>query len=64
MYRELPKFSPEELLKYLRKSRSDDPTLSVEEVFQEYESIINEWQSKTLMHQYPKQTLTERKKYA
>lgn len=48
MYRELPKFSPEELLKYLRKSRSDDPALSVEEVLQKHESILNEWQSKNL----------------
>ena len=32
MYREQPQFKPEEVLVYLRKSRSDDPMLTVEEV--------------------------------
>lgn len=29
----IEKFQPEEILEYLRKSRSDDPTLSVDEVY-------------------------------
>jgi DNA invertase Pin-like site-specific DNA recombinase len=36
-------FSPDEILVYLRKSRSDDPILSVEEVLQKHETILNEW---------------------
>ena len=36
-------FKPEEVLVYLRKSRSDDPTLSVEEVLEKHETILDEW---------------------
>lgn len=36
-------FKPEELLEYLRKSQSDDPTLSVEEVLAKHEAILDEW---------------------
>lgn len=36
-------FSPDEILVYLRKSRSDDPTLSVEEVLSKHETILDEW---------------------
>ena len=36
-------FTPEELLVYLRKSRSDDPTLSVEEVLEKHEAMLDEW---------------------
>lgn len=48
MYREYPTFQPDEVLKYLRKSRSDDPTLSVEEVLEKHESILNEWIDRNL----------------
>lgn len=48
MYREIPKFQPHELLKYSRKSRSDDPTLSVEEVLEKHESILKEWEERNL----------------
>jgi hypothetical protein len=34
---------PEEILEYLRKSRSDDPLLSVEEVLSKHETILDEW---------------------
>lgn len=37
------KFQPEEILVYLRKSRSDDPMLSVEEVLLKHETILREW---------------------
>ena len=47
-YREIPKFKSEEILVYLRKSRSDDPTLSVEEVLAKHESIINGWIERNL----------------
>lgn len=40
-------FSPDEVLLYLRKSRSDDPTLTVEEVLKKHESILDEWAEKT-----------------
>lgn len=48
MWREYPKFMPEEILEYLRKSRSDDPTLSVEEVLKKHETLLKEWQEKNL----------------
>lgn len=48
MYREMPHFQPNEVLQYLRKSRSDDPTLTVEEVLQKHESILKEWVEKNL----------------
>ena len=48
MYKEITKFLPEEIIVYLRRSRSDDPTLSVEEVLEKHESIINEWIERNL----------------
>lgn len=47
-YREIPHFQPDELLVYLRKSRSDDPTLTVEEVLHKHETILNDWIEKNL----------------
>ena len=47
-YRDIPHFEPKEVLVYLRKSRSDDPTLSVEEVLAKHESIINGWIERNL----------------
>lgn len=41
-------FTPEEVLVYLRKSRSDDPLLSVEEVLQRHETILDEWSERNL----------------
>ncbi len=40
--------SPNEILVYLRKSRSDDPTLSVEDVLQKHEIILDEWTERNL----------------
>ena len=42
------KLTPEEILVYLRKSRSDDPDLSVEEVLARHEEILDEWAMKNL----------------
>jgi len=42
-YQRQIEFTLNEILLYLRKSRSDDPTLSVEEVLQKHESILDEW---------------------
>ena len=43
MYLDARKFIPEELLVYDRKSRSDDPMLTTEEVLERHEKILNEW---------------------
>lgn len=48
MYREPIRFAPDEVLEYLRKSRSDDPSMSVEEVLQKHESILSDWSEKNL----------------
>lgn len=47
--------SPDEVLIYLRKSRSDDPTLSVEEVLAKHETILNEWAEKNLGAKVPEE---------
>ena len=42
------KYEPEQILIYLRKSRSDDPLLSLEEVLQKHEAILMDWASRNL----------------
>ena len=44
---------PEEVLMYLRKSRADDASLSVEEVLQKHEERLNEWVEKNLSAPIP-----------
>ena len=39
----IAELKPEEILIYLRKSRADDPTLSVEEVLSKHEQILDEF---------------------
>lgn len=46
---------PENILVYLRKSRSDDPLLSVEEVLQKHESLLNDWAEKNLSASIPEE---------
>lgn len=46
-------FKPEEILDYLRKSQSDDPLLTVEEVLQKHETILDEWDEKHLGAKVP-----------
>lgn len=41
-------FKPEEVIDYLRKSRSDDPLLTVEEVLSKHEAMLDEWAEKHL----------------
>ncbi len=41
-------FTANEILKYSRKSRSDDPLLTVEEVLEKHEKILNEWCERNL----------------
>ena len=39
----IPQLRGEEVLKYLRKSQTDDPLLSVEEVLAKHDQMIDEW---------------------
>lgn len=39
----VPSFRGEEKVKYLRKSRTDDPLLTVEEVLEKHERMLDEW---------------------
>lgn len=43
----LENVTPNEVLVYLRKSRTDDPLMSVEEVLAKHETILDEWAEKT-----------------
>lgn len=62
---------PDEVIMYLRKSRADDPLLSVEEVVQNHEKILDEWAERYLGGRIPEEnkfrevvsaeTLSERK---
>lgn len=47
--------TPEEVLDYLRKSQSDDPLLSVQEVLEKHESILDEWSEKNLGGKVPEE---------
>lgn len=49
------KLSPEEIIEYLRKSRSDDALLTVEEVLQKHEAILDDWQEKNLDGKIPEE---------
>lgn len=46
-------FKPEEVIDYLRKSRSDDPTLTVQEVLEKHEAMLDEWSEKHLGGKVP-----------
>ena len=48
MYKEYPRFYNYEVLDYGRKSRTDDPLLSVEEVLDKHDKIIEEYAEKYL----------------
>ena len=47
--------TPEEILEYLRKSRSDDALLTVEEVLQKHETILDEWAENNLGAKVPEE---------
>lgn len=57
MYYQQIDYKPEEILIYLRKSRSDDPLLSVEEVLQRHETILSEWASTHLTAPIPEENI-------
>lgn len=46
---------PEEILMYLRKSRTDDPLLSVDELLSNHESILDEWCERNLPYPIPEE---------
>ena len=46
---------PEDILAYLRKSRADDPLLSVEEVLAKHEAILDEWAERNLGTKVPEE---------
>ena len=48
MWKECPNFQPNEILKYKRKSRSDDPSLTIEEVLAQHEEKIRRWEAENL----------------
>ena len=54
-YIDFSQFRPDEFLVYLRKSRSDDPLLSVEEVLARHETILDEWCEKNLGAKVPEE---------
>ena len=46
---------PEEIIMYLRKSRADDPLLTVEEVLSKHETLLDEWVEKNLPAPIPEE---------
>lgn len=46
-------FKIDEILEYLRKSQSDDPLLTVDEVLQKHETILDEWSMKHFGEKVP-----------
>ena len=48
-------FTAEEVIDYLRKSRSDDQNLSIEEVLERHEAILDEWAEKHLGKKVPEE---------
>lgn len=55
MYKEYPRFYNYEVLDYGRKSRTDDPLLSVEEVLDKHDKIIEEYAEKYLGGSIPEE---------
>lgn len=45
---QLPPLTPEDIIAYLRKSQSDDPLLTVEEVLEKHEQMLDDWVSRNL----------------
>ena len=54
-YIDFSQFTPDDFLVYLRKSRSDDPLLSVEEVLSKHEAILDEWCERNLGAKVPEE---------
>ena len=45
---QLPPLTPEEILAYLRKSQSDDPLLTVQEVLAKHEQMLDDWVERSI----------------
>lgn len=45
---DISRLSPENVIVYLRKSRADDPALTVEEVLRKHETILDEWSERNI----------------
>lgn len=56
---QLPSMTVDEILIYLRKSRTDDPALTVEEVLAKHETILDEWVERN----FPGQRVPEENRY-
>lgn len=54
-YQQMIEYRPEEVLAYLRKSRSDDPILTVEEVLSKHEAMLDEWAEQHLGARVPEE---------
>lgn len=54
-YQPYEELSPDEIIEYLRKSRSDDPLLTVEEVLEKHETILDEWAERHLGAKIPEE---------
>ena len=54
---QLPPIQPDEIIVYLRKSRADDPLLTVTEVLAKHEQMLDDWVERTLpgMGKVPKE---------
>lgn len=52
---ELLNLKPDEVIEYLRKSRTDDPTLDVAEILSRHETILDEWAEKHLGGKVPEE---------
>lgn len=44
----LPPLTPEEILIYLRKSRADDPSMTVQDVLEKHEQLLDDWCTRNL----------------
>lgn len=55
MYQTELSLQPDEIVQYLRKSRTDDPCLSVEEVLSRHETILREWTERNLSGAIPEE---------
>ena len=56
---QLPQMTVDEILLYLRKSRTDDPALTVEEVLAKHETLLDEW----VERHFPGQRVPEENRY-
>ena len=57
MFREMIQFSNNEVIEYLRKSRSDDPLMSVGEVLEKHEKLLMEYSERNLGGKIPEKNI-------